>query len=88
MASMEKLGRKLTIRANSASAHSNVYRVLSSMSDKGRADFLEATTGVRFLPLANDIHSRITVSLLVFFAFDVADSQWDAALSLGRCQSL
>ncbi|SPQ98099.1 unnamed protein product (mitochondrion) [Plasmodiophora brassicae] len=63
VASMEKLGRKLTIRANSASAHSNVYRVLSSMSDKGRADFLEATTGVRFLPLANDIHSRITVDV-------------------------
>ncbi|XXQ38035.1 HECT domain-containing protein [Plasmodiophora brassicae] len=40
-----------------------VLRVLASMSDDGRADFVEAATGTRSLPLTRDIHSIIKVKL-------------------------
>lgn len=69
---MAKLDEKLEVvlhaeRSRADDVHRaarNVRRVLAAMSDDERADFVEAATGTRCLPLTTDQHSMIRVGAL------------------------
>ncbi|CEO95575.1 unnamed protein product (mitochondrion) [Plasmodiophora brassicae] len=68
---MAKLDEKLEVvlhaeRSRADDVHRaarNVRRVLAAMSDDERADFVEAATGTRCLPLTTDQHSMIKIIL-------------------------
>ncbi|SPQ98100.1 unnamed protein product (mitochondrion) [Plasmodiophora brassicae] len=56
------LGRNLNCcERHAARAYHVVYWALRGMSDRQRADFLEAATGSRFLPLSHSAHANIHI---------------------------